>query len=119
MHRFREPLELLAGTLLGVLLARALLALLPERLGSVSPEAALVAGGAAGFLAGVSWSAWRVLDAQDKRVPLYQRTWPSLRDGRPLGVLAARSRTSTLEYLMWVLAALVVVGIVALARRYL
>lgn len=119
MHRFREPLELLTGTVLGVLLGRALLAVAPERLSSIPPGAILAAGGVAGFLAGVSWSAWRVLEAQDKRVPLYQRTWPALRDGRPLGVLAARSRNTTLEFLMWVLAALVVVGIVALARRYL
>lgn len=119
MHRLLEPLELLAGTLLGVLLGRLLLSVAPERLGGIPPAGMLVAGGVAGFLAGVSWSAWRVLEAQDKRVPLHQRTWPALRDGRPLGVLAARSRNTTLEYLMWVLAALVVVGIVALARRYL
>ncbi|MGH7656851.1 MAG: hypothetical protein ACREL6_01365, partial [Gemmatimonadales bacterium] len=85
----------------------------------VTPLRLILGGAIVGFLGGMAWSAGRVARVEDPRIPLHLRPRVRLRDGRPLGVIAYRSQHFLLDYLMWVLAVLVGIGIVVVVRRYL
>ena len=78
-----------------------------------------VLGAAAGFLAAVAWSTSRVERSIDRRLPLHQRPRPSFGSGRLLGVLGWRARDAWGEYLLLVLAIVMVAVILWLVRTYL
>ena len=75
-------------------------------------------GAAAGLLLAVLWSARKVEQRIDHRLPPHQRNPPSFRDGRPVGVLAWRTRDATSEYLWLVMAVVVVLMILWLAKTF-
>jgi hypothetical protein len=116
----REPLELILGTSLGLgvvwLLNRQWPGLL--RASDLSLRQWYWIGGAVGFLLAVAWSARKVDQRLDYRLPPHQRTPPSFRDGRPVGVLAWRTRDATSEYLWLVMAVVIVLMIIWLAKTF-
>lgn len=117
----RELAELALGTALGAgltwLVARAVPSLFSR--GHLAAREWMVLGGAAGFLAAVTWSTSQVERRLDQRIPLHQRPRPTFRDGRPFGVLGWRARDAWGEYLLLVLAVLMVVVILWLVRTFL
>ncbi len=117
----RELAELALGTALGVGLVWLVHRLWPGLFGitHLAYHQWQVLGGAAGFLAAVAWSTGRVERSIDHRLPLHQRPRPSFRNGRPLGVLGWRARDAWGEYLLLVLAVLVMAVILWLVRTYL
>ncbi|MGH7658775.1 MAG: hypothetical protein ACREL6_11120 [Gemmatimonadales bacterium] len=120
----REPgnewIEVTCGTIAGALGAGGIHLLFGDALPPpVTPLRLILGGAIVGFLGGMAWSARRVARVEDPRIPLHLRPRVRMKDGRPLGVIAHRSRHFLLDYLMWVLAVLVGIGIVVVVRRYL
>ena len=116
----RELIELILGTLFGLgvvwFLNRQWPGLLRENL--ITPRQWYGIGAVVGFLFAAAWSARKVDQRIDHRVPPHQRKPPSFRDGRPVGVLAWRTRDATAEYLWLVMAVVVVLVILWLAKTF-
>lgn len=116
---FRELFELTLGTLLGLGVVWLLHRQSPGLFhGALSLREWQLIGGGAGFLLAVAWSARKVEQRIDHRLPPHQRTLPAFRDGRPAGVLAWRARDATSEYLWLVMAVVIVLLIVWLAKTF-
>lgn len=118
---FRELAELVVGTALGAAAAWLVHRVAPGLFlySRLSYREWQVLGGAAGFLAAITWSTSRVERSIDRRLPLHRRPRPSFRSGRPLGVLGWRARDTWGEYLLLVLAVVMVALILWLVRTYL
>jgi hypothetical protein len=116
----RELVELILGTLLGLgvvwFLDRQWPGLLRDNF--IAPRQWYGIGAGVGLLLAAAWSARKVDQRIDHRVPPHQRPSPSFRDGRPVGVLAWRTRDATSEYLWLVMGVVVVLVIIWLARRF-
>ena len=110
----RELIELICGTLFGLgvvwFLNRQWPGLFRGSVISIREWYGISA--ATRLLFAVGWSARKVEQRIDHRPPPHQRKAPAFRDGRPVGVLAWRTRDATSEYLWLVMA--VVVGLVIL-----
>ena len=116
----RELVELILGTLLGLGVVWFVNRQWPGLLrGSViTPREWYGIGAVVGLFLAMAWSA-RVVDRRiDHRLPPHQRKPPSFRDGRPVGVFTWRTRDATSEYLWLVMAAVLVVMIIWLARTF-
>ena len=115
----RELLELTLGTVVGLGVVWFLNRQWPGLfVGSVTQGQWYGIGAAVGLVLAMTWSA-RLVDRKiDHRIPPHQRKAPSFRDGRPVGVLAWRTRDATSEYLWLVMAAVIVVMIAWLARTF-
>jgi hypothetical protein len=117
---FQELIELVLGTVIGLgvvwLLHRQWPGLLREN--GISPGQWYGIGAAVGLVLATAWSARKVNQRIDHRLPPHQRQPPSFRDGRPVGVLAWRTRDATSEYLWLVLAVVVVLMILWLAKTF-
>lgn len=115
----RELIELLAGTLAGVALVWVLNHFEPQFFrGDITYHEWLGIGAVVGFVLAAGWSARQVERGLDHRVPQHQRKPPSFRDGRPVGVLAWRTRDSASEYLWLVMGVVVVLMIIWLAKTF-
>jgi hypothetical protein len=115
----RELLELIAGTLLGLGLVWVVNRQWPGLFrGDIGYREWLAIGSAVGFLLATAWSARKVEQAIDHRVPPHQRKPPAFRDGRPFGVIAWRTRDATAEFLWLVMGAVVVLAIIWLAKTF-
>ena len=116
----RELIELILGTLLGLgvvwFLNRQWPGLLHGNL--ITPRQWYGVGAGVGLVLAAAWSARMVDRRIDHRLPPHQRPPPSFRDGRPVGVLAWRTRDATSEYLWLVMAVIVVLMIVWLAKTF-
>jgi hypothetical protein len=116
----REIIELLAGILLGVAVVWALNHFFPQlfRTSDIGYRDWLGIGAIAGFLLADTWSGKEVERRIDHRVPPHQRKPPSFRDGRPVGVVAWRTRDAASEYLWLVMGMVVVLMILWLAKTF-
>ena len=115
----RELVELILGTVLGLGVVWFLNRQWPGLFrGVISPREWYGIGAGTGFILAVAWSARKVDQRIDHRLPPHQRKTPSFRDGRPVGVLAWRTRDSTSEYLWLVMAVVVVLVILWLAKTF-
>lgn len=115
----RELIELILGTVFGLGVVWFLNRQWPGLFrGSLSLREWYVIGGGAGFLLAVAWSARKVEQGIDYRLPPHQRTPPSFRNGRPAGILAWRARDATSEYLWLVMAVVVALMIIWLAKTF-
>ncbi len=115
----REIIELLAGTLLGVAIVWTLNHFWPQLFhGIITYREWLGIAAITGFLLAVLWSGRQVEHTIDHRIPAHQRRPPSFRDGRPVGVLAWRTRDAAAEYLWLVMGIAVVLMIIWLARTF-
>ncbi len=115
----RELLELAVGTLLGVGLVSLLHHQWPGLL--VSPptyDTWRIIGAGLGLLLAVVWSARKVDQRIDHRIPPHQRKLPAFNEGRPVGVLAWRTRDAASEYLWLVMGVVVVLMILWLVRTF-
>lgn len=116
----RELAELILGTLFGLgvvwLLDRQWPGLLREN--GITPRQWYGIGAGVGLVLAVAWSARQVHQRIDHRLPPHQRQAPSFRDGRPVGVLAWRTRDAASEYLWLVLAVVVVLMILWLVKTF-
>jgi hypothetical protein len=116
----RELVELFLGTLLGLgvvwCLNRQWPGLLRDNL--ITPRQWYGIGAGVGLVLAAAWSARKVDRKIDHRIPPHQRKLPSFREGRPVGVLAWRTRDATSEYLWLVLAVVVVLVILWLAKTF-
>jgi hypothetical protein len=116
----RELIELILGTLLGLGLVWLLNRHWPGLFaaGNLTLRQWCLIGGGAGLVLAIAWSARKVEQRIDHRLPPHQRNPPSARDGRPIGVLAWRTRDATSEYLWLVMAVVIVLLIIWLARTF-
>ena len=116
----RELIELICGTLLGLGVVWFLHRQWPGlfRGSVISPREWYGIGAVAGLILAGFWSARQVDRRIDHRLPAHQRKPPSFRDGRPVGVLAWRTRDATSEYLWLVMAVVVVLMIIWLAKTF-
>lgn len=119
MRFLREPLELLLGALGGWAAAYAAVRFrLDLPAGPADATWRWIGAGAGGLLAAL-WSASRIERGIDHRVPAHARPAPSWRQGRPLGFLIWKARDAALEYIWLVMAAVVALVILWLARTFL
>jgi hypothetical protein len=115
----RELIELIGGTLLGLGIVWVLNRQWPGLFhGQIGYREWLGVGAAAGFLLASIWSARKVEQRIDHRIPAHLRRPPSFRDGRPVGVLAWRTRDAATEYLWLVMGVIVVLLIIWLTKRF-
>lgn len=115
----RELLELIVAGTIGLALAWFVLEHHPRAVPSgLSSPAWFGLGIGAGLLLATIWSAWRVDRRVDKRLPRHLRPPPRFDQGRPIGVMAWRTRDAASEYLWLVLGVLVVLVIIWLARTF-
>jgi hypothetical protein len=115
----RELAELILGTLLGLGVVWFLNRQWPGLFrGDITYRQWLGIGAGAGLLLATTWSARKVEQQLDHRVPPHQRKPPSFRNGRPVGVLVWRSRDAMSEYLWLVLGVVVVLLILWLAKTF-
>ena len=75
-------------------------------------------GAAVGLVLAMAWSARMVDRRIDHRLPPHQQKQPSFRDGRPVGVFAWRTRDATSEYLWLVMAVVIVLMVIWLAKTF-
>ncbi|MGE0353918.1 MAG: hypothetical protein AB7I33_17580 [Gemmatimonadales bacterium] len=116
----RELVELVGGTLAGVALVWMLNRLWPGLFsGRIRYREWLGIGAGVGFLLAALWSAHKVEQKLDYRIPMHVRRKPTFRDGRPIGVIAWRTRDAAMEYLFLVMGVVVVLLILWLAKTYL
>jgi hypothetical protein len=119
MRFLQELVELILGTSLGLgavwLINRQSPGLFR---GQVTLPQGYWIGAGVGLLLAIAWSARQVDRRIDHRIPPHQRTPPSYGGGRPIGVLAWRTRDATSEYLWLVMAVVVVLMIIWLARTF-
>jgi len=116
----RELVELLVATLLGAAAVWIANHFWPPLFhGRIGYRNWLGIGAVAGFLMGVLWSARQVERTIDHRISSHQRRPPSFRDGRPVGVLAWRTRDGASEYLWVVMGVVVVLLIIWLAKTFI
>ena len=119
MRYLREVLELTIALALGLAIAWVVHARYPQLIPrGISHETWFCMSGGIGLLLGILWSGWRVSRTVDRRLPRHLRPVPRFRDGRPLGVMAWRARDMASEYLWLVLAVLVVLVIIWLAKTF-
>jgi hypothetical protein len=115
----RELVELILGTVLGLGVVWFLNRQWPGLFrGFITAREWYGIGAVAGLLLAAAWSARKVDQRIDYRIPPHQRTPPSFRAGRPVGVLAWRTRDATSEYLWLVMAVVVVLVIIWLAKTF-
>jgi hypothetical protein len=115
----QEPFELVLGTSVGLGVVWLLNRQWPGLLrGEISLPQWYLIGAGVGLLLAIAWSARQVDRTIDHRMPPHQRKPPSYRDGRPVGVLAWRTRDATSEYLWLVMAVVVVLMIIWLAKTF-
>ena len=115
----RELIELILGTVLGLGVVWVVNRQWPGLFrGDISYRDWLLIGAGAGLLVAVLWSGREVGKRVDHRIPAHQRKPPSFRDGRPVGVLAWRTRDAASEYLWLVLGVVVVLMIIWLAKTF-
>lgn len=115
----RETLELVVASLAGLAVTWFVLEHHPRVIpAGLAPDLWLGLGAGFGFLLAVAWSGWRVGKKVDKRIPRHLRQAPRFDEGRPLGVMAWRTRDAASEYLWLLLAVLVALVILWLARTF-
>jgi hypothetical protein len=115
----QEPFELILGTSAGLGVVWLLNRQWPGLFrGEISRPQWYLIGAGVGLLLAVAWSARQVDRSIDHRIPPHQRTLPSYSDGRPVGVLAWRTRDATSEYLWLVMAVAVVLMTIWLAKTF-
>ena len=115
----RELIELILGTVLGLGVVWVINRQWPGLFhGDIGYRDWLAIGAGAGLLLAVLWTGREVGKKVDHRIPAHQRKRPSFREGRPVGVLAWRTRDGAAEYLWLVLAVVVVLMIIWLARTF-
>jgi hypothetical protein len=115
----RELVELILGTLLGLGVVWFLHRQWPGLFrGQIGHREWYGIGAGAGFLLATAWSARKVEQRIDHRLPPHLRKPVSVRDGRPVGVMAWRTRDAAAEYLWLVLAVVVVLLVIWLAKTF-